>query len=72
MWVQGVKSCEPVIIGDDVWIGTRVIILPGKKIGTGAILGAGAVITKDVPDYAIVGGNPAKIIKYRNTQEKLD
>ncbi len=57
---------KPVEIGDDVWIGTRVIILPGVKIGSGAIVGAGAVVTKNIPDYAIVGGNPAKIIKYRN------
>lgn len=54
-----------VIIGDDVWIGTRVIILPGVHIGNGVIIGAGAVVTKDIPDYAIVGGVPAKIIKYR-------
>ncbi|RFM33660.1 acyltransferase [Chitinophaga silvisoli] len=57
---------KPVEIGDDVWIGTRAIILPGVKIGSGAIIGAGAIVTKNVPDYAIVGGNPAKIIKYRN------
>ena len=54
------------IIEDDVWIGSRAMILPGcKHIGTGAIIGAGAVVTKDVPEYAIVGGNPASIIKYR-------
>lgn len=57
---------KPVEIGDDVWIAARVIILPGIKIGKGAIVGAGAVVTKDVPEYAVVGGNPAKIIKYRN------
>ena len=56
---------QKVIIGDDVWIGTRVIILPGVRVGTGSIIGAGAVVTKDVPDYAIVGGVPAKIIKFR-------
>ena len=56
---------DPVIIGNDVWIGTRSIILPGVKIGNGVIIGAGAVVTKDVPDYAIVGGVPAKIIRYR-------
>ena len=55
----------PIEIEDDVWIGTRVIILPGRKIGKGAVLGAGAVITKDVPDYAIVAGNPARIIRFR-------
>ncbi|KAF0219932.1 MAG: galactoside [Geobacteraceae bacterium] len=63
---QGNADERPVCIADDVWIGTRVIILPGLKIGKGAILAAGAVVTKDVPEYAIVGGNPARIIKYRN------
>jgi len=53
------------LISNDVWIGTRAIIMPGVKIGTGAIIGAGAVVTKDVPDYAIVGGVPAKVLKYR-------
>ena len=58
-----------IIIGNDVWIGTRSIILPGVKIGNGVIIGAGAVVTKDVPPYAIVGGNPAKIIKFRKQDE---
>ena len=58
---------KPVVIGDDVWIAARVIILPGVNIGKGALLAAGAVITKDVPEYAIVGGNPANVIKYRNS-----
>ena len=50
----------------DVWIGARVIVLPGcKRIGSHSIIGAGAVVTKDVQDYAIVGGNPAKIIRMR-------
>lgn len=56
----------PVEIGDDVWIAARVIILPGIKVGNGAIIGAGAVVTKDVPEYAVVGGNPARILKYRD------
>lgn len=62
------SSCSktPLVVGDDVWFGARVIVLPGcRNIGKGAIIGAGAVVTKDVPDYAIVGGNPAKVIKYR-------
>ena len=63
---QGFQKEKPVFISDDVWIGGRVTILPGVKIGTGAIIGAGSIVTKDVPDYAIVGGNPAKILKYRN------
>ncbi len=53
-------------IGEDCWIGSRVTILDGVKIGNHAIVGAGAVVTKDVPDYAIVGGVPAKVIKMRN------
>lgn len=54
-----------IIVGDDVWIGYGAIVLSGIKIGQGAIVAAGSVVTKDVPPYAIVGGSPAKIIKYR-------
>ena len=61
---QGSRIAE-VVIGNDVWIGMRVIIMPGVKIGNGVVIGAGAVVTKDVPDFAIVGGVPAKIIRYR-------
>ena len=58
-------------IGNDVWIGTGVTILPAVSIGDGAIIGANALVTKDIPDFAIVGGNPAKLIKYRfNTQKQ--
>ncbi|MDD5603333.1 MAG: acyltransferase [Eubacteriales bacterium] len=63
---------KKVIIGDDVWIAARAIILPGITIGRGAIVGAGAVVTKDVPEYAVVGGNPARIIRYRNQQNQLN
>ncbi len=52
-------------VGHDVWIGQNAMIVDGVKIGTGAVVAAGAVVTKDVPEYAIVGGVPAKIIKYR-------
>lgn len=62
---QGMQDFEPVIIGNDVWIGARVIILPGVKIGNGCIIGAGSVVTKDFPDYAIGGGDPARVLKYR-------
>ena len=65
---QGASDFHPVNIGNDVWIGARVTILPGVKIGNGAIIGAGSVVTKDVPDFAIVGGNPARVIKYRNSK----
>ena len=56
---------EKTTIGNDVWIGERVCILPGVNIGNGCIIGTGAVVTKDVPDYAIVGGVPAKLIRFR-------
>ena len=54
-----------IVVGDDVWIGARVIILKGVYVGKGAVIAAGAILTKDVPEYAIVGGVPAKVIKYR-------
>lgn len=64
---QNVGKTE-LVIGNDVWIGARVIVLPGcKKIGNGVIVGAGSVVTRDIPDYAVVGGNPARVIRYRNT-----
>lgn len=68
MGQQGSMVSE-VVIGDDVWIGMRAIILPGVRIGSGAVIGAGAVVTKDVPDYAVVGGVPARVIRYRKKIE---
>ena len=63
---------KPIIIGNDVWIGARVIIMDGIKIGNGAVIAAGAIVTKDVPPYAIVGGVPAKIIKYRFSEKVIN
>ncbi len=61
-----------IIVGDDVWIGVEAFIMPGVKIGQGAIVAARSVVTKDVPPYAIVGGNPAAIIKYRFPYEVIE
>lgn len=66
MRLQGYHPPEPVTIGDDVWLGARAIIMPGVSIGRGAIVAAGAVVTHDVPAYAIVGGVPARVLRYRN------
>ena len=53
------------VVGNDVWIGYGALILPGRRIGDGAVVGAGSVVTRDVPPYAIVGGNPARVIRQR-------
>lgn len=65
MFQQGVVYPGPIIIEDDVWIGANVTILPGVRLGKGSIVAAGAVVSKDVQPYTVVGGVPAKIIKYR-------
>ena len=65
MLKQGFQDVEPITIGNDVWIGVRAIILPGVEIGEGSIIGAGAVISKSVPPYSIVVGNPGKIVRNR-------
>ncbi len=62
---QGYHPKVAPVIEDDVWIGANVTILPGKRIGTGSILAAGAVVTRDVPPFTVVGGNPARVIRRR-------
>ena len=69
---SAIRDNKPVVIGNDVWIGAYVSILPGVHIGDGAVVAAGAVVTKDVEPYAIVGGVPAKTIKYRFTQKRIE
>lgn len=69
---KGEATCKgSIIVGDDVWIGANVIVNSGVKIGQGAVVAAGSVVVKDVPPYAIVGGNPAKFIKYRFSDEDI-
>lgn len=65
------QEYEDIFIGHDVWIGARAVVVDGVRIGNGAIIAAGAVVTKDVPPYAIVGGVPAKLIKYRFSEAEI-
>ncbi len=67
---QGVTEEKSVTIGDGCWICSRVIILPGVHIGKNSVIGAGSVVTKDIPDYAIAAGNPAKVVRIRDGVHK--
>ena len=67
---QGCKPRKQTIIEDDCWIGLNSILTPGRHIAKGTIVAMGSVLTRDYPPYSIVGGNPAKIIKYRKDNEK--
>ena len=69
--IPAIESNGDVVIGNDVWIGFGATIMSGVTIGDGAIIAANALVAKDVPPYAIVGGNPAKVIKYRFTEEQI-
>lgn len=59
-------DCEPVVIEDEGWVGANAVVLPGVRIGRGAVVAAGAVVTKDVAPYTIVGGVPARMIRERD------
>lgn len=63
LYERSVLLCKPVRIKHDAWIGANATILPGVEVGAYAVVGAGAVVTKDVPDYAVVAGNPARVIR---------
>ena len=63
---QGFEKMQPVVIGDDCWIGRRVMIMPGVSIGNGCVIGAGAVVTKSMPAYSVVCGVPADVVRKRN------
>lgn len=68
---EGISYAKPIKIGDNVWIGGNCVILPGVVIGNNAIIGAGSVVTKDVPENAVVAGNPARVLRYL-TKEELE
>lgn len=63
--------CKPIIISDHVWIGANCVITAGITLGKHSIIGAGSVVTKDVPDYSVAVGNPAKVVKQYNAQTEL-
>jgi len=67
-----VPKSKRITIGNDVWLGKNVIVVNGSNIGNGVIAGAGSIITKDIPDYAIVAGNPARIIRYRYNEKQIE
>ena len=69
---QGFKETKKLIIEDDCWIGLNSILTPGRHVSKGTIVGMGSVLTKDFPEYSIVGGNPAKLIKSRLTQAEVE
>lgn len=66
------RAKDRVVIGPDVWIGHNAIVMPGVKIGTGAAIGSGAVVTKDVPPYAIVVGVPARVLRFRADERTIE
>lgn len=70
--VSAVNPFKRVKIGNDVWIGVRTMVMGGVNIGDGAVIGAGSIVTKDIPPYAVVAGVPAKVIRYRFPQEQID
>ncbi len=65
------QPVKRIVIGHDVWIGHSAIVLPGVEVGNGAVIGAGAIVTKSVPPYAIVAGNPARVLRYRFDEETV-
>lgn len=72
MALQGEAEARRVVVEDDVWIGARVIVLAGVRIGRGSVLGAGAVVARDVPPLSVVVGNPARVIRTRRREGILE
>jgi maltose O-acetyltransferase len=71
MNTQGFVEDSPIVIEDDVWVGAGCIVLPGVRIGTGSIVGAGSVVTRDVPPWTVVAGNPARVVRSRTAGARV-
>jgi virginiamycin A acetyltransferase len=69
--ITGLPGRGDTVVGNDVWLGYQAAVMPGVKIGHGAIVAAGSVVTSDIPDYAIAGGNPARVIRSRYAPEDV-
>jgi virginiamycin A acetyltransferase len=70
-FLKNLKQREGITIGNDVWIGMNTVILSGVTIGNGVTIAANSVVTKDIPDYSIVGGNPAKVIRLKHNEQTI-
>lgn len=68
---KGLEKAEPITLGDNVWIGAHVVILPGVTIGSGSVIGAGSIVSKDIPAGVLAVGNPCKVIRKITKQDKL-
>ncbi|WP_369052482.1 acyltransferase [Kineococcus terrestris] len=68
---QGFREDRPIVVEDDVWIGAGCVVLPGRRIGTGSIVGAGSVVVSDVPPWTVVAGNPARVVKRRRPGDQV-
>ncbi|CAM5286016.1 acetyltransferase [Kitasatospora aureofaciens] len=69
--LSGLPGRGDTVVGHDVWLGYRTTVMPGVRIGNGAIVAAGSVVTSDIPDYAIAGGNPAKVVRMRYEEDEV-
>lgn len=69
---QGIEYAFPITVGNNVWFGSNIVVLPGVTIGDGAVVGAGSVVTKDVPAYSVVVGNPARVLKKLTPEDNIE
>jgi len=69
---HNIRRSDPIVVENDVWVGARCIILKGVRIGTGSIIGAGSVLTKDIPPYSVAAGVPCRVIRPRFSEQELE